>query len=110
MFVVSATINKQTTPTTFTQCRGTPEFICVPIYADMRDFCDVTTTTHIAGAAAPKGPDDIANIDKDGVKLYLGNLPFTTTEQDVQEYFGKFGNLLDIFLPKDRNTGRPRGA
>ena len=42
-------------------------------------------------------------------KIYVGNLPFTATEDDVRELFGQHGNVHSVALINDRETGRPRG-
>lgn len=42
-------------------------------------------------------------------KLFVGNLPWSATEQELQEAFGQFGEIEDVHLPTDRDTGRPRG-
>ena len=42
-------------------------------------------------------------------KLYVGNLPFTATEDEVTEMFGQFGTVHSVALINDRETGRPRG-
>jgi RNA recognition motif-containing protein len=42
-------------------------------------------------------------------KMYVGNLPFTATQEDIQALFSQFGAVTDVFLPMDRVTGRPRG-
>ena len=42
-------------------------------------------------------------------KLYVGNLAFTTSESDLNELFSAHGNVIDIKLPVDRESGRPRG-
>ncbi len=42
-------------------------------------------------------------------KLYLGNLPFTATEDQVRDLLSPFGAVHSIALPTDRDTGRPRG-
>ncbi len=42
-------------------------------------------------------------------KLYVGNLSFNTSEADLRDAFGAFGSLTDVFLPTDRESGRPRG-
>lgn len=41
--------------------------------------------------------------------IYVGNLPFTATESEVSELFASHGNVLNVSLPTDRETGRPRG-
>lgn len=42
-------------------------------------------------------------------KLYVGNLPFTATEDAVRNLFADHGTVEKISLINDRDTGRPRG-
>ena len=42
-------------------------------------------------------------------KLYVGNLPFTVTEEAVRNLFAPHGTVEKISLINDRDTGRPRG-
>jgi len=42
-------------------------------------------------------------------KLYVGNLSFNTTENGIREAFGACGDVTDIYVAMDRETGRPRG-
>lgn len=42
-------------------------------------------------------------------KLYVGNLPFTATEDAVRALFAPHGTVEKISLITDRDTGRPRG-
>jgi RNA recognition motif-containing protein len=42
-------------------------------------------------------------------KLYVGNLPFTATEDSVRALFSKHGTVEKVSLISDRDTGRPRG-
>jgi RNA recognition motif-containing protein len=42
-------------------------------------------------------------------KVFVGNLDFNTTRDEVQSLFAQVGNVRDVFLPNDRETGRPRG-
>jgi len=42
-------------------------------------------------------------------KMYVGNLPFTAQEQDIRELFSQYGGVTEVFLPMDRESGRPRG-
>jgi cold-inducible RNA-binding protein len=42
-------------------------------------------------------------------KLYVGNLSYETTEQELQELFAQAGGVASVALPTDRDTGRPRG-
>lgn len=43
------------------------------------------------------------------MKLYVGNLPFSATEDEIREMFGKHGGVHEVKLVTDRDTGRPRG-
>jgi RNA recognition motif-containing protein len=42
-------------------------------------------------------------------KLYVGNLPFSATEESVRALFAPHGNVEKVSLITDRETGRPRG-
>jgi cold-inducible RNA-binding protein len=43
------------------------------------------------------------------MKLYVGNLSFDSTKQDLESHFSQYGSVTDVHLPEDRETGRPRG-
>ena len=43
------------------------------------------------------------------ISVYIGNLPYDTTEEQVVELFKQFGEVNRAALVKDRETGRPRG-
>lgn len=43
------------------------------------------------------------------MKMYVGNLSFETTKEDLETLFSEFGGVTDVHLPQDRETGRPRG-
>ncbi|MCL4306320.1 RNA-binding protein [bacterium] len=42
-------------------------------------------------------------------RLYVGNLPFSATEDELREVFGAHGTVEAVELMMDRATGRPRG-
>lgn len=42
-------------------------------------------------------------------KVFVGNLDFSTTRDQVEALFSEIGQIQDVFLPMDRETGRPRG-
>ena len=42
-------------------------------------------------------------------RIYVGNLPFTSSEEDVRSLFATYGEVISVSLPNDRDTGRPRG-
>jgi RNA recognition motif-containing protein len=41
--------------------------------------------------------------------IYVGNLPFTATEDEVRQLFERHGKVESVKLINDRETGRPRG-
>jgi RNA recognition motif-containing protein len=43
------------------------------------------------------------------MKLYVGNLSFNTSEQQLRELFDPYGPVTSASLVMDRDTGRPRG-
>src|SRR6195256_998387 len=44
-----------------------------------------------------------------GNKLYVGNLPFNTTENELQELFAQAGAVQEVMLMQDKFTGKSRG-
>lgn len=42
-------------------------------------------------------------------KLYVGNIPFSVSADELRQAFSEYGEVTDVFIVKDRNTGRPRG-
>ena len=42
-------------------------------------------------------------------KIYVGNLPWSTTEADLRDMFATFGEVLSSAVITDRDTGRSRG-
>ncbi len=45
----------------------------------------------------------------DNNRIYVGNLPFSATDDDVREMFASYGTVASVHLVTDRDTGRPRG-
>jgi len=43
------------------------------------------------------------------MNIYVGNLPFAATEEDVRQAFAAFGQVASVALIKDKMTGKPRG-
>ena len=43
------------------------------------------------------------------MRIYVGNLPFRTTADELRELFAQHGNVNDCVIPEDRETGRSRG-
>ena len=44
-----------------------------------------------------------------GKRLYVGNVPFSATEETLRELFGRYGTVIGVDVIADRGTGRPRG-
>ena len=42
-------------------------------------------------------------------KIYVGNLPFSASENEIRELFSQHGTVESVSLITDRDTGRPRG-
>ena len=43
------------------------------------------------------------------MSIYVGNLSYRATREDVQEVFAEYGTVKNVTIPTDRETGRPRG-
>lgn len=43
------------------------------------------------------------------VRLFVGNLPYETTETELREFFSSVGTLSNVIIPVDRETGKRRG-
>jgi len=44
-----------------------------------------------------------------GKQIFIGNLPWEITENEISEFFSKYGSVTSIKMMKDNQTGRPRG-
>lgn len=42
------------------------------------------------------------------MKIYVGNLNFRSTEDEIRDLFGEYGQVEEVALINDRDTGRPR--
>jgi len=42
-------------------------------------------------------------------KLYVGNLPYQTTQQDLEALFGEVGTVIEAVVITDRDSGRSKG-
>lgn len=43
------------------------------------------------------------------MKMYVGNLSYDTNEQDLRSLFAQYGEVTDVHVPSDRETGQARG-
>jgi len=60
----------------------------------------------IFGMCAAQGADFESRYMK---SIYVGNLPFSATEEDLRELFSAYGTVHVVKLVTDRETGKPRG-
>jgi cold-inducible RNA-binding protein len=44
-----------------------------------------------------------------GQKVFVGNMSFDTTREELQELFAQAGEVTEVVVPTDRMSGRPRG-
>ncbi len=42
-------------------------------------------------------------------KLFVGGIPFRMTEDELRDAFSQAGEVTSVYIPMDRQTGRPRG-
>jgi len=43
------------------------------------------------------------------MKIYVGNLSFDVTEEELRQEFASFGEVASVSIPTDKYSGRPRG-
>mgnify|MGYP001171602442 CR=1 FL=1 len=49
------------------------------------------------------------NDDRDGVSLLVRNLPYDATVEEIRTAFEEYGEVRDVYIPKDYHTKRPKG-
>jgi RNA recognition motif-containing protein len=78
----------------------------------------MVSVSHLRAVAPPSGvsdgTDDLATVcilasGEPGVNIFVGNLAFTTTEQDLRQLFEPYGTVATVRIMTDRETGRSRG-
>ena len=48
-------------------------------------------------------------MDDNGNRLFVGNMPFRMTREELEDLFAQAGPVASVHIPTDRETGRPRG-
>lgn len=43
------------------------------------------------------------------MKYFIGGILYSTRERDLEDYFKKVGNVIDVAVMRDKNSGRSRG-
>jgi len=46
---------------------------------------------------------------EEGMRIYVGNLAYDVTEDELREQFAEFGEVTSVSIPIDRDSGRSRG-
>ncbi|KAF8383022.1 hypothetical protein PRIPAC_72164 [Pristionchus pacificus] len=49
------------------------------------------------------------NADTDGTAIYVGNIPWSTTEDQLKEFMELAGTVSKVIIVKDKETGQPKG-
>jgi hypothetical protein len=63
----------------------------------------------LGGAASRGAADSLSGIRNVSVNIYVGNLPYTTTQEELHDLFSQFGEIVRVSLIIDRETNRSRG-
>lgn len=66
-------------------------------------------TKLVAKASAETAPGEAKQDIELSKKIYVGNLPFQSTESELKDLFGQHGNVESAKIIEDRETGRSRG-
>lgn len=72
-----------------------------PVSTGRSSRAPATTSSPASSGQNPDGSSQIT--------LYVGNLPFKTTEENVQDTFAVYGEVFAVRLVKDRRTGKKKG-
>jgi RNA recognition motif-containing protein len=85
------------------------------VAASYRAVCPVWVRTSVSAGNRPGGEVVLGGRlgrskgDFVSKKLYVGNLAFTTTSDDLSNLFGEYGTVTSASVVTDRETGRSRG-
>ena len=72
------------------------------VYILPYDFCERMISPSAIGVLA-------SALEKTILKLYVGKLPYQTTDQDLADLFGQQGQVISATVIMDRDTGRSKG-
>ena len=95
----------------------TPELVGIGIGIAVVSFL-VGIGAGVAISGRPKGnkktkrkPREVGKEKQkdNAVELYVGNLPYATTEKELSKAFQSFGNVISVRLIENRHDGRPKG-
>ncbi|XP_057417498.1 uncharacterized protein LOC130711776 isoform X2 [Lotus japonicus] len=76
----------------------------------------ISATTRYAALGAPTLYDNPGSVygrgepaREVGKKIFVGHLPQEATTEDLRQYFGRFGHILDVYIPRDAKRSGHRG-
>ncbi|KAG9133422.1 hypothetical protein Leryth_013248 [Lithospermum erythrorhizon] len=69
---------------------------------------DIVDKLSGAGDLLPSSKGDMNGFDKI-VRLFIRNLPYTATEEELEEHFSKFGDISEVHIVVDKETKRSKG-
>ena len=87
-------------------------FLAMSSRYEMERACEAVHQTSFLGRrifANESVPKDRQSKEQAATKLYVGNLSFDTTKEEVAEYFGQFGSVREVYIPMDNESGLPKG-
>lgn len=76
---------------------------------DALDNTDLGGRVIVVNKSLPRGESAPAKPKSNRVKMYVGNVSFNTEEDEILSLFSEYGEVLDCYVPRDRETGRSRG-
>jgi len=88
-------------------------FVSMSTEEELQAIIDKFADTQLGGRrifvtkAKPRG--EVGTPKEESTKMYIGNISFETTSEELTEYFSTWGRVKDCYLPTDRQTGQPRG-
>jgi len=62
-----------------------------------------------APAPAADTTNDAGGAEEETTKLYVGSIDYATTKEDLEDVFGKFGDVVEVSIVVDRETQKPKG-
>lgn len=57
---------------------------------------------------SPSAPSSVKEAPG-GKKIYVGNIPFTASKEDIADFYTEFGEVIDVYIPQNPSTGEGRG-
>jgi len=72
-------------------------------------YPDVGQYSPLFGCSYPKTYEYVDSCESNVGTIYVGNLPYDASKEDLKSAFAEYGDVKKVQLPIDRESGRPRG-